>query len=92
VESGVGKIPPHDNDAMFGDGTADGATLRRLMFPFSSHSKACRAPVIDRLYNPGSCDDTARMPSKFFKNRRVYLLTSVAYMGSLLFGRIILSP
>ncbi|KAF1830767.1 quinate permease [Decorospora gaudefroyi] len=26
------------------------------------------------------------MPSKFFKNRRVYLLTSVAYMGSLLFG------
>ncbi|KAF2500871.1 quinate permease [Lophium mytilinum] len=26
------------------------------------------------------------MPSLFFKNRRVYLLTSVAYMGSLLFG------
>ncbi|KAF2814490.1 quinate permease [Mytilinidion resinicola] len=26
------------------------------------------------------------MPSQFFKNRRVYLLTSVAYMGSLLFG------
>ncbi|KAF2705490.1 quinate permease [Pleomassaria siparia CBS 279.74] len=26
------------------------------------------------------------MPSKFFKNRRVYLLTTVAYMGSLLFG------
>lgn len=27
-----------------------------------------------------------RMPSDFFKNRRVYLLTGVAYMGSLLFG------
>jgi hypothetical protein len=27
------------------------------------------------------------MVSKFFKNRRVYLLTSVAYMGSLLFGK-----
>ncbi|EOA82544.1 hypothetical protein ACJQWK_04416 [Exserohilum turcicum] len=26
------------------------------------------------------------MPSTFFKNRRVYLLTGVAYMGSLLFG------
>ncbi|KAF2241946.1 quinate permease [Trematosphaeria pertusa] len=26
------------------------------------------------------------MPSAFFKNRRVYLLTTVAYMGSLLFG------
>ncbi|KAJ4348396.1 uncharacterized protein N0V89_009770 [Didymosphaeria variabile] len=26
------------------------------------------------------------MPSQFFKNRRVYLLTTVAYMGSLLFG------
>ncbi|EMD89340.1 hypothetical protein COCC4DRAFT_138114 [Bipolaris maydis ATCC 48331] len=26
------------------------------------------------------------MPSDFFKNRRVYLLTGVAYMGSLLFG------
>jgi hypothetical protein len=27
------------------------------------------------------------LPSKFFKNRRVYLLTVVAYMGSLLFGK-----
>lgn len=26
------------------------------------------------------------MPRPFFKNYRVYLLTSVAYMGSLLFG------
>jgi hypothetical protein len=26
------------------------------------------------------------MPSAFFKNRRVYLLTAVAYMGSFLFG------
>ena len=27
------------------------------------------------------------MPSDFFKNRRVYLLTTVAYTGSLLFGK-----
>jgi len=26
------------------------------------------------------------MAPNFFKNRRVYLLTTVAYMGSLLFG------
>ena len=27
----------------------------------------------------------------FFKNRRVYILATVAYMGSLLFGKITLS-
>jgi hypothetical protein len=51
------------------------------------YSKTCCAPSIDRPVNPVSCDDIAKMPSKFFKNRRVYLLTSVAYMGSLLFGK-----
>jgi hypothetical protein len=31
-------------------------------------------------------EQTFKMKGGFFKNYRVYLLTSVAYMGSLLFG------
>lgn len=27
MESGVGQVPPHDNDAILGDSTAGGATL-----------------------------------------------------------------
>lgn len=34
----------------------------------------------------------AAVKTKFFKNYRVYMLTSVAYMGSLLFGMYTASP
>jgi len=39
-----------------------------------------------------SCNNTIfKIKGGFFKNYRVYLLTSVAYMGSLLFGVAMLS-
>ena len=53
----------------------------------NTHEYVNREPsdcsVLLSIKSPRPC---AKMPSGFFKNRRVYLLTTVAYTGSLLFG------
>lgn len=53
------------------------------------HPRLCKQETPKSFRHSSDCQDTpdrAKMPSEFFKNRRVYLLTTVAYTGSLLFG------
>jgi hypothetical protein len=53
------------------------------------HHRRCLADFesLRKLSEPlNENNEASKMPSQFFKNRRVYLLTTVAYMGSLLFG------
>lgn len=79
MECGVGRTPSEDSDATSGRRIAGGATL--LAFGLC-YRKASLALLETRQVSKLN----EKMPSDFFKNRRVYLLTGVAYMGSLLFG------